>query len=155
MSKLSFDGDALWMPVLDGGSLRIIDGEAVRSGGLQAAVYISLFGGNDADDGATASRSQFWGNHLGNDEPIRGRLGTLIRTIPMVSESLARIEATAALDLAWMVDNNIATGVTVDASMRLARWLHLDFSIEMLATTTEHFKWRLNWASGPFEPSEF
>ena len=83
MSKLAFTGDALWGPCPDGGSLHFVDGEPIRSGGLQAAVYISLFGGNELDDGAANSKLQWWGNHIGNDEPLRSRTGTLLMTLPM------------------------------------------------------------------------
>jgi phage gp46-like protein len=151
--KLVFEGDALWGPCPDGGSLDFIDGEPVRSGGLSAAAYISMFGGNQLDDGTPDSALQWWGNFVeDSDEEIRGRTGTLLQSLPMTSSNLIRVEATVLLDLQWMLDLGIATELAVTASMQSARFLVLQIEINSLGNTAETYKYRLNWASGPFEP---
>ena len=111
-----------------------------------------MFGGNQLDDGTPESNLQYWGNFVSNDEPIRGRTGTLLQTLPMTSSNLSIVEATVLEDLAWMLDLGIATEITVTASMQAARFLLLAVQINIVAETPETFRYRLNWASGPFEP---
>lgn len=148
---LAFDGDALWGPCPDGGTMDFRDGEPIRSGGLSGAVYISLFGGNVADDGTPGSKLQYWGNHIGNDEPIRGRLEALLQTLPMTSSNLRRVEETALEDLEWMTEQGVATEIVVEASMQSARFLLLAITITS-ENTEESFRYRTNWLAGASEP---
>ncbi len=149
--KLAFQGDALWGPCPDGGSVQFIGGEPVRSGGLSGAVYISMFGGNQLDDGTPDSKLQWWGNHVGSDEDIHGRTGTLLQTLPMTSTNLRRVEETVLIDLDWMLTLGVASEISVAASMAASRFLILIITINSL-NTSESYKYRLNWAAGPFEP---
>ncbi len=149
-----FKGDALWGACPDGGDVDFVDGEPVRSGGLQAAVYISLMGGNQDDDGSPESKLQWWGNSLESDtnRVIRGRTGTLIAGIPMSSGNLLRIEQAAQQDLAWMLSVGAATGIAVTAGIEAARRLVLTVDVEAFDTTNT-FVFRENWLAGPSEPA--
>lgn len=152
--KLQFQGDALWGPCPDGGDVEFVDGEPLRSGGLAGAVYISLTGGNQADDGTPGSKLAWWGNLLESDENrhIRGRTGTLIAGLPMSSANLLRIETAANDDLAWMLSAGVATEITVAASIEAARRLVIAVTV-VSDDKSETFLFRENWLAGPFETS--
>lgn len=152
--KLVFTADALFAPVPDGGEIRFIDGEPIRSGGLAGAVYILLWGGNQADDGTPESAEAWWGNQLGSDEPIHSRTATLVQGLPMVSGNLRRIEETVEEDLQPLIDDGVATSVEATAGMRSARFLLLEIRVESVGNATEILVYRLNWESGPFEPEQ-
>lgn len=151
--KLSFEGDALWGPCPDGGNLNFINGEPVRSGGLSGAVYISLVGGNQLDDGTPESKLQWWGNYLETDanRQFHGRTGTLLAGLPMTSGNLRRVEQAAQDDLQWMLDAGVATEITVAAAIVSNRFIEL--TIDILAFgRRETFQFRENWTAGAFEP---
>lgn len=153
MSKLQYQGDALWGACPDGGDVEFVDGEPIRSGGLSGAIYISMFGGNYLDDGVPGSNLQWWGNHLEADETrhIRGRTGTLVAGLPMVSANLLRVEEAGRQDCQWMLDIGVASELTVEASIQSAQFLCITVTVTAL-DQTETFEFRENWASGPFEP---
>ena len=148
-----YQGDALFGPCPDGGDIDFLGGNVVRSGGLSGAVYISMMGGNHLDAGDPASRQQWWENYLEADQArhIRGRTGTLIAGLPLSSANLGRIVEAANLDLAWLVDTGVATGITVEAEIEAARRILLTVTVEAI-DSTEQFQFRENWLAGLTEP---
>lgn len=112
--------DVLLRQTNDGGEITIEAGLALMSDGLETAVYLSLFGGNEDDAGdAAGERVQWWGN-LDETEPARtyrSETQNLIRSLPAVPRNLLRIEQAAARDLAWMIASGVAKSVSVSASI--------------------------------------
>lgn len=149
-----YQGDALWGACPDGGTIEFREGLVVRSGGLAGAVYISMMGGNQLDEGDPESLLQWWGNHLDTDENVhvRGRTGTLIAGIPMSSGNLARIVEAIESDLAWMITMGVATSIEASAGIEAARRIVLTVVVTAF-DRTETFIFRQNWISGPTEPA--
>ena len=94
--------------------------------GLETAVYLSWFGGNERDPGlrhddANPDHShavQWWGN-IGEppERQMTSETGHFIRSLPATSNNLLRIEDAATRDLQWMLDTDYSTGVTVDVAL--------------------------------------
>ena len=77
-------GDVVLFQSLDDGEIVIEGGLATMDGGLQTAVYLSLFGGNEDDDGLAQNPKTWWAN-LDENQPVlryRSRLQNLLRSIP-------------------------------------------------------------------------
>lgn len=103
----------------DDGEIDMVAGQFVMSDGLETAVYLSLFGGNDEDSGLEADDlRQWWGNLEEPDLTRRYRSETqfLLESLPLVPANLRRVEDAAGRDLAWMV-GGVASSVEVTASV--------------------------------------
>lgn len=111
--------DVLLFQTPDNGEIEIEGGLVTLTPGLDTAAYLSLFGGNWKDDGSQNNRQTWWGN-LGEQDPSRGyRSETqyLLGTIPATSRNLRRVEDAATRDLQWLLDEAIASSLTVSASL--------------------------------------
>lgn len=104
----------------DGGEITVENGLVLMSEGLETAVFLSLFGGNDDDAGDAASvRAQWWGN-LDESEATRtyrSETQYLLKALPAVPSNLRRVEQAAARDLAWMLTADVAKSIDVAASI--------------------------------------
>lgn len=103
----------------DGGEITIANGLTTMSDGLENAVYLSLFGGNQDDSGIQGDDSkQWWGNLLENEtsKQYRSQTQNLLRSLPINTANLQRIEDAAYADLAWMLES-LATALEVVAKM--------------------------------------
>lgn len=113
-------GDILLRQTVDGGEIEVENGTVLMSGGLETAVFLSLFGGNEQDDGRPDNPATWWGNLLDADRPerqYRSQTQHLIRSIPAVPANLRRVEDAARGDLAWMVTTGAASAVAAVATM--------------------------------------
>lgn len=112
-------GDVLLFQSLDDGEIEVEDGVVRMTGGLSTAAYISLFGGNEDDDGSQNTKRQYWGNHLETSKArtIRSETQNLLYEIPATSSNLRRLEDAAKRDLQWMIDEGVASSVEVEASI--------------------------------------
>lgn len=124
--------DVLLRQTPDGGEITVEGGLCLMSDGLEAAAYLSLFGGNEDDAGDVASeRRQWWGN-LDETDPAgryRSETGHLIRAAPAVPATLRRVEQAAGRDLAWMVSSGVALRVAASASIPALNRVRLDLTI--------------------------
>ena len=112
--------DVLLSHEADGGSITYTNGKAVLSDGLEAASYLSMFGGNENDSGDEADDSkQWWGNLSERQPERRHRSATqaLLRSLPIIPANLLRLEEAAVGDHAWMIDTGLASFVRVTASI--------------------------------------
>jgi phage gp46-like protein len=115
----------------DGGDIKYTNGQAVMADGLETAAYLSLFGGNEDDNGTEATEHlQWWGNL---DEPIadrrqRSATQSLLRALPATSGNLGRARDAAERDLAWF-KQGFADSVTVVASIPARNTLKLEVTI--------------------------
>jgi phage gp46-like protein len=116
----------------DGGEIDCVGGQIGLDDGLDAAVYLSLFGGNSDDSGIDGDKpKQWWGNA---DEPdvtrhYRSELQYLLNTLPLIPMSLRRFEAVAGTDLAWMLETGLASFVGAIASMPALNTVKLQLKI--------------------------
>jgi phage gp46-like protein len=122
----------------DGGEIDFVGGQAVLGDGLETAVYLSLFGGNDDDSGLDADNArQWWANVEERDASKRYRSETqyLLRAAPLIPANLRRFEDAATLDLAWMTESGLASFVSVTASMPELNTVKLQIKIEIQGRT--------------------
>lgn len=143
-----FEGDPLFFQTQDGGDVQICNGLFLRSGGLRNAVYLSWFGGNALDSGVPDDPRQWWGNALADTEAekYRGRTQRYLNGQPMTSGNVADLEAIAADDLAWMLEEGVATDIATEATIEGPKRVRLAATItaEGREYTFEFFE---NWAA--------
>lgn len=111
--------DVLLFQTPDNGDMEIEGGLVTLTPGLDTAAYLSLFGGNWKDDGSQNNRQTWWGN-LNEAEPskrYRSETQFLLGTIPAIPRNLRRIEDAATRDLQWLLDEPVASSLTVSASL--------------------------------------
>lgn len=137
-------GDVLLYQTNDGGDISITGGLVEMSGGLQTAAYLSLFGGNEDDDGLADNVKTWWGNvtETENSHKYISETQHLLESLPITSGNLLRVEDAAKRDLAWFIDEGVATSVSVTASILGLNMIQLDINIDQ-----ENFKFVENWRS--------
>ncbi len=110
--------DILLFQTLDDGEIEVIGGIVTQDGGLPTSVYLSLFGGNENDDGVTDKRN-WWGNadEVEPSREYRSETQNLLKTLPAVSSNLIRLAEAARRDLQWMIDESVATEIEAIASL--------------------------------------
>jgi phage gp46-like protein len=112
--------DAYLFHTLDGGDIEYVNGTLTLSDGLEVAVYLSLFGGNEEDSGRQdTERKQWWGN-IGEElaeRRYRSETQWAINTLPAIPANLPLIDAAVGRDLAWMRDTGLASGLSVLTTM--------------------------------------
>lgn len=131
----------------DGGDIRIENGLFELSDGLEQAVYLSLFGGNEEDSGLQGDDSKQWWGNLTETEPARryrSETQFLFRSIPAIPANLRRIEDAVGRDLAWMADE-VAQGVSIVASMPGVNQVHIDISVTVQSGTGYQFGFSSVW----------
>jgi phage gp46-like protein len=139
-------GDVKLFQTNDDGDISVVNGVVEMSGGLETAAYLSLFGGNEDDDGSADSTMRWWGN-LSETEASRKYVSEtqhLLTAIPAVSANLLRIEDAARRDLNWFITDRIASSVTVRASVPALN--RVAISVTIIAQGEEStFNFTENW----------
>lgn len=111
--------DVLLRQTNDGGDIAIQGGLLLLAEGLETAVYLSLFGGNDDDPGQEDRSLEWWGNLLDVEAERQYRSETqfLLRSLPAIPANLKRIEQAAARDLSWMLGASLAKSISIEATI--------------------------------------
>lgn len=138
------EGDVLLYQTDDDGEIIISGGLVEMSGGLQTAAYLSLFGGNENDDGLAGNAETWWGNALENEKSLKFISETqyLLEALPITSANLLRVEDAAKRDLAWFKDTGVATVIRVSASILGLNMLKLTIDIDQ-----QRYEFVENWRS--------
>jgi phage gp46-like protein len=139
-------GDVLLYQTDDDGEINVADGIVEMSGGLETAAYLSLFGGNEEDNGLENNPLTWWGN-LEEIDPVRQyRSDTqyLLQALPATTVNLLRIQDAAFRDLSWLVKNNIASDLIVEATMPGLNKIKLVITIQALGKEV-NFEYVENW----------
>ena len=102
-------GDVLMFHVEDRGEIEEKNGFITMTDSLETMIYLSLFGGNEDDNGSeSTSKLQWWGNE---GEPIenqyRGKFQSLLSGSPLTSASVTVLVEAAVTDLETAI---VATG---------------------------------------------
>ncbi len=116
---MSQQGDVQLFQTDDDGNIIVENGLVAMSGGLSTAAYLSLFGGNEEDNGGQDTSLSWWGN-VDENEPekqYRSETQHLLQSIPATSGNLLRIQEAALRDLDWMLSSDVASSVSVAASI--------------------------------------
>lgn len=139
-------GDVSLFQTDDGGEITVENGLVEMSGGLEAAAYLSMFGGNEDDNGQPRNAASWWGN-LDETDPsrqYRSETQYLLQSIPAITSNLRRIEDAAGRDLAWFITEKAASSVEVVATIPGINRVKISISIE--ATGEEsNFEFTENW----------
>lgn len=139
-------GDVVLFQSLNDGDIIVEDGLALMDGGLQTSLYLSLFGGNEDDDGLADNDKTWWAN-LDENQPVfryRSRLQNLLKSIPATSNNLIRAQDAALADLQWLLDDNVASSVTVTATIPQLNRLKLVIEIQAVGEESS-FEYVANW----------
>ncbi len=109
-------GDVLVFQTVDGGNIIIEQNQDVQlTGGFETDFLMSLFGGNEQDDGSANNKNNWWANLMENDPAFqfRSRTQNLLISLPLVSGNLRKIEDAAKIDLKPYVDSGAITELNV------------------------------------------
>lgn len=142
-------GDVSLFQTNDGGNIEVDGGIVTMGGGLETSAYLSLFGGNEDDDGRADSLFNWWGN-LDEVSPARqyhSETQNLLQALPATSGNLRRIEDAANRDLAWFTEGRIASSLDVNASIPGVNKIKLTINIEALGEESS-FEFVENWKAG-------
>lgn len=109
----------------------------VLTSGMETAVYLSLFGGNEDDNGTSDNRAAWWANADMDDGDERqiSRLQNLLSGIPASSANLKRLNDAALADLAWL------EGVSVYSSIPALNRVNIVINVH-----DETFEFKEEWA---------
>lgn len=103
----------------DGGEIESVNGQLVMDAGLETASYLSLFGGNERDSGLKDDEAQEWWGNLSETDPkrrYRSEFQHLIRSLPLTTGNVKRLQDAAERDLAWFTAE-VADSVSVDVTV--------------------------------------
>lgn len=117
-------GDVLLFQSADGGNIAIgLNQDVTLTGGFETDFFLSLFGGNEEDDGSVNNTQNWWANLLENDPTFqfRSRTQNLLISLPLVSGNLRKIEDAVKYDLKSYVDLGAITELSVVATITGAR----------------------------------
>jgi hypothetical protein len=120
-------GDVLLFQTKDDGEINITDGLIEMSSGLETAAYLSLFGGNEDDDGSDENTHNWWGN-LSETEPeaqYRSQTQHLLQSLPATTGNLLRIQDAAEKDLAWL-SSSVSVVVTMPGLNKVKLTIQID-----------------------------
>lgn len=142
--------DVLLYHTDDGGEVNIDSGDDIElTDRLDTAVYLSLFGGNEDDDGSEAtSRLGWWGN-IGENNPDRrlvSRLQALLRKLAVTSGNLRLVSEAAEADLAWLVTTGVVSEVRVVVSLPQPKRLGILIELDIGQDTTQ-LRYSTAWGS--------
>lgn len=139
-------GDVSLFQTNDGGEITVENGIVQMSGCFVTAAYLSLFGGNEDDDGSSKNANNWWGNLDENDSSLQYRSETqnLLQALTATTGNLQRIEDAVNRDLAWFIDKKIASSITVLVTMPAINTI--DINVSIVADGVESsFNFTENW----------
>lgn len=124
-------GDVHLFQTDDDGDIAVVNGVVEMIGDFRTAAYVSLFGGNERDAGGSDRTLQWWGNIDEPDDARKyvSRTQNLLQAMVLTVSNLRRLEDAARLDLAWFLNESIASEVTVSASSPSYNVVCLDIGI--------------------------
>jgi len=141
-----YQGDVLLFNTVDGGEINMVDGQPEMTGGFETAVYLSLFGGNEEDDGRPDNSKTWWFNVEEEDlsKKYISETQNLLLGLPATSGNLLKVEEAVYRDLAWMIYDNIASKILVDASIPDVDKINISVTITAEGKESS-FNFTINW----------
>ena len=139
-------GDVSLFQTDDDGNIEVEGGVVKMSGGLETSVYLSLFGGNEDDDGRVDNQANWWAN-IDEVDPAReyhSETQNLLKALAASSGNLRRIEDAANRDLSWFITNKVSSTVNVVASIPGINRIKLTIDIGAQGEETS-FEFVENW----------
>jgi len=111
--------DVLLFQTNDDGDITIEDGLVELTDDFRTAAYLSLFGGNEDDDGRDDNPLTWWAN-LNEIDPASKYVSEtefLLQSLPVTTSNLLRLEDAAIRDLSVFVDIGTVKELTVEVSL--------------------------------------
>lgn len=139
------EGDVKLFQTNDDGEISVVNGVTEMSGGLETAAYLSMFGGNEQDDGLNESAT-WWGN-IGEQDPdfqYKSETQFLLKSIPATTGNLLRIEEAARRDLEWMLNKAVASSVEINIGIPALNRVYIGIAIQADGDEIE-FAFTANW----------
>lgn len=139
-------GDVILFQTTDDGEITVANGIVSMSGGLETAAYLSMFGGNEDDDGRNLNPLNWWGN-LDESQPVmryHSETQFLLTGLPATTGNLRRIEDAANRDLAWFLSEKVASSVSVVVTIPELNRVKITVAIEADGLESE-FEFVENW----------
>lgn len=139
-------GDVLLYQTLDDGDITVTNGLVEMSGGLDTAVYISLFGGNELDNGLDDNKFKWWGNYSETEQSrkITSECQYLLDTLIPIPSNLNRIQDACLQDLQWLLDDKIANSINISVTMPKRNYVKMVINITAEQGDIE-LKYEQNW----------
>jgi phage gp46-like protein len=139
-------GDVLLFQTDNDGEITVTGGVVNMTGGFETAAYLSLFGGNEDDNGSQDNALTWWAN-LNEVDPVSRYVSetqNLLQALAATSSNLLRVEEAAKRDLQWFLDKNIASSVQVEATIPGINRLQIVVTIEAAGEESQ-FTFVENW----------
>lgn len=142
-------GDVSLFQTDDDGNITVEGGIVTMGGGLETSAYLSLFGGNEDDDGREDNPANWWANidEVDPSNEYRSETQNLLQALAATSGNLRRIEDAANRDLSWFITNKVASSVNVAASIPGINRIKLTIDIEAQGEESS-FELVENWKAG-------
>ena len=142
-------GDVSLFQTNDEGNITVEGGIVTMSGGLETSAYLSLFGGDEDDDGRDDNPANWWAN-IDEVDPAKeyhSETQNLLQALPATTGNLRRIEDAANRDISWFITNKVASTVNVVASIPGINKIKLTIDIEAQGEESS-FEFVENWKAG-------
>lgn len=142
-------GDASLFQTDNEGNITVEGGIVTMSGGLETSAYLSLFGGDEDDDGRADNPANWWAN-IDEVDPAKeyhSETQNLLQALPATTGNLRRIEDAANRDLAWFITSKVASSVNVVAGIPGINRIKLTIDIEAQGEESS-FEFVENWKAG-------
>ena len=142
-------GDVSLFQTNDEGNITVEGGIVTMGGGLETSAYLSLFGGDEDDDGRANNPANWWANidELDPAKEYHSETQNLLQALPATTGNLRRIEDAANRDLAWFITSKVASSVNVVASIPGINKIKLTIDIEAIGVESS-FEFVENWKAG-------
>jgi len=130
--------------------IEIVNGTMTMTGDFDTAVKLSLWGGNELDDGSADSTEGWWGNLLENETQFKmiSKTQHLLRSLPLTSASLRQIEEAVAADLDWFLTSGIASSIdNIRATLPAPNHVRITGDVKAVGSESV-FSFTENWQSG-------
>lgn len=144
----NFEGDMDVCTTADGGDVTIQDGLFVCDRGFRTAIYLSLFGGNESDDGKNTANKSWWGNMISGTklaEKYVSRFQNIITSLPMSTKNIKLAEDAALIDLDWIKTEGIADLIESSGSVSGKNIFCLIVRLKKKGILLFENEYRLNW----------
>ena len=142
-------GDIVLFQTNDDGEITVENGIVEMSGGLETAAYVSLFGGNEDDDGLDNNSFTWWANHheIDPDRQYRSETQNLLQSLPATTGNLRRLEDAANRDLAWFITKKVASSISITVTIPALNRIKIIVDIEAQGLESS-FEFVENWKAG-------
>lgn len=138
-------GDVLLYQTVDDGDIIVEGGVTRMTGGFETAAYLSLFGGNEDDNGID-SKFTWWSNLNETESDLKYVSETqyLLKSLPATANNLRRVNDAISRDLQWFLDRKIASSIDVESSIPSVNKIKISVSIKAEGDVFD-FEFVENW----------